>query len=272
MSYEQRDLPLRLNFCSALLVTALVGCIGTAGCSTTGAIVAGVVGVTVVGGQSPANELDQIYYVGVFDPQDQVPPQIYRLTVRGQASSFSNMKFGSGWVHASLIDSLETRATFDSDTGVPQIQTGRDGGKDDNNKPLPGIKTGRRLMMFGPEGFREAPRHHRLVIVMGASPQKFFQAVDSSLGLISRVQRDAVSPEVARDLFTERERLRSERTVLAALKADVAADLADPPVSSAATAAADEAGSSGATKIAVAVPHTKAVTAIATRESRSPRR
>jgi hypothetical protein len=212
----------------ALVVTAMV----TTGCGTTGAIVGGVIGVTALGGQSPANELEQVYYVGVFDPQDQVPAQIYRLTVRGQASAFSNMKFGSGWVHASLIDSLETRATFDSDEAVPKIETGKregsGGGGDDDDDADDGIKTGRRLVMFGPEGFREAPRDHRLVIVMGASPQKFFEAIDSSLGLISRVQRDAVSPEVARDLFAERERLRAERSVLTALKTDVAADLADP--------------------------------------------
>ena len=41
-------------------------------------------------------------------------------------------------------------------------------------------------MMFGPEGFREAPANHRLVVVMGADPSAFFEAVDQTLGVIAQ--------------------------------------------------------------------------------------
>lgn len=195
-----------------------------AGCNTTGAIVGGVIGGTLLGAQSPGQELEQVYYLGVFDPQEQVQPQVYRVTVRGQASAISNMKFGSGWVPSSVIDSLETRVSFAAGSDRPTVETGeaRDKGKDPS-----GFKTGRRLMLFGPEGFREAPKDHRLVIVMGASPEKFFAAIDSSLQIISRVQRDQIDPGITKQLVAERERIRSEQRILAALKTDVTNDLAD---------------------------------------------
>ena len=56
--------------------------------------------------------------------------------------------------------------------------------------------SGRRLMMFGPEGFREAPRNHRLVVVMGSSPEKFFSAVDEALGHLDRVPAPLVGEQV----------------------------------------------------------------------------
>ncbi len=43
------------------------------------------------------------------------------------------------------------------------------------------LTIGRRLMQFGPEGFREVPKDHRLVIMMGANPEDFFKAMDMAL-------------------------------------------------------------------------------------------
>ncbi len=44
------------------------------GCLTTGESVAAAIGATLFGAQSPNNEIEQIYYLGVFDPQGQIPP------------------------------------------------------------------------------------------------------------------------------------------------------------------------------------------------------
>src|ERR1051326_7095971 len=139
---------------------------------------AAVAGTTVLAGM-PGNEIEQVYYLGVYDPQDQVPPTMYRVTVRGQASGISKTRFASGWVRADLIDSLNTDLKFDKDTGGLTVPAAAAGGP---ASPVGGTSTSvassRRLVLFGPEGFREAPRNHRLVIVMGASPDKFFEAVD----------------------------------------------------------------------------------------------
>lgn len=138
-------------------------------------------GVTLFGARTPAQELEQIYYVGVFDPEEQIPPTVYRLTVRGQASAFSQTRFASGWVPAGVIDSLNGRVGLEA-TGNGEVQFAQT-----NSAYNAQLKTGRRLMMFGPEGFREAPADHRLVLVMGADPRKFFEMMDGAAASISGV-------------------------------------------------------------------------------------
>jgi hypothetical protein len=160
------------------------------GCGTE-AIVGGVIGGTIYGAASPAQELEQIYYLGSFDPRGQLPPAMYRIRVHGQASAISGVKFASGWVPAGVIDSLTTHAGFSfpkrGEKDSPLVQLTRAEDKLDQM-----LSPGRRLMQFGPEGFREAPKDHRLVIVMGQSPQAFFEAIDGALGDISikRVRED----------------------------------------------------------------------------------
>ncbi|MCB9709676.1 MAG: hypothetical protein H6750_21240 [Nitrospiraceae bacterium] len=153
------------------------------GCDPTGAIIGSVVGTTAFTGLSPSNSLEQIYYLGVFDPQEQLPSSIYRVTVRGQASSFSWMNFGSGWVPSRLVDSLSTPISTEKKTGKVII------GKSDDGT-LSELTGNRRLVLFGPEGFREAPKDHRLVIVMGMSPEDYFQAIDQALGNFARIQHE----------------------------------------------------------------------------------
>jgi len=183
------------------------------GCETV-QIVAGTATVTGVGSILPSNEMEQIYYLGVFDPHEQVPPTIYRVRVRGQASSFSRMKFASGWVKAELIDTLGSKIAFNDENDNLKINPGE--------KDILGeLETGRRLMLFGPEGFREAPKDHRLVIVMGASPEDFFSAIDDSLGVISKVQSEQRDSELNRLLFEALIHAENERTNLARLKTDI---------------------------------------------------
>ena len=203
----------------AILAMAVFGSGLLTGCETV-QIVAGTATVTGVGSILPSNEMEQIYYLGVFDPHEQVPPTIYRVRVRGQASSFSRMKFASGWVKAELIDTLGSKIAFNNEKDSLEINPGE--------KDILGeLETGRRLMLFGPEGFREAPKDHRLVIVMGASPEDFFSAIDDSLGVISKVQSEQRDSELNRLLFEALIHAENERTNLARLKTDIDSALAE---------------------------------------------
>jgi hypothetical protein len=190
-------------------------------CTTTQIAVSTVVGTvvaTVMGGYAPTQEIEQIYYLGVFDPQEQVPPTVYRVRVRGQASFISQMKFASGWVQADVIDSLGTSIEHDSETGRISIQrVGSD--------PLASISTGRRLMMFGPEGFREAPANHRLVLVMGSSPEKYFEAVDTVLGTVSQAFAKQRQSGLTAELMTALTTTSRERADLAELRTRLESEL-----------------------------------------------
>ena len=186
--------------------------------AVTGGIVAGS---TLLGGQAPTHEIEQIYYLGVFDPQDQLPPSIYRVRVRGQSSFLSSTQFASGWVPASSLDSLGVGISFDE--GRVKIE------KTEDDDDL--FKTGRRLMMFGPEGFREAPANHRLVIVMGASPEAFFSAIDESLGVIAQVTQEQGSIHLDKLLFRTLIEIRSDRQLIESFISDVHADLPAQAVS-----------------------------------------
>ena len=59
--------------------------------------------------------------------------------------------------------------------------------------------SGRRLMQFGPEGFRSAPKGHRLVILMGSSPEKVEQAFSTALGTVALAANGASGSTVDRD-------------------------------------------------------------------------
>lgn len=168
--------------------------------------------------KTPSNELEQIYYLGVFDPQDQLPPMIYRVRVRGQASAFSNMRFASGWVPAPLVDSLSSTIAFaNQDNLKTKIE------RDATSESV--IKTNRRLMLFGPEGFREAPAEHRLVIMMGASPEKFFNAIDSAVGTVAQATQQQSNAALTKFLFQALVQLKAEREQLHLLAEDTERDL-----------------------------------------------
>lgn len=200
-----------------LCCTTLVQ-MGCSGLTTVEKVTIGTVATTAVGARSPSHEIEQIYYLGVFDPQEQLPPSVYRVRVRGQASFISFMRFASGWVRADLIDSLGTGIKFEGKEGDISITKGDEG-------MLSSLKTGRRLVMFGPEGFREAPKDHRLVIVMGSSPEEFFKAIDESIGVVSEVMEEQRNPKLSQELFEALAKIKSERERLADLKNDIKTDL-----------------------------------------------
>ncbi|MBT3553885.1 MAG: hypothetical protein HOO19_01165 [Rhodospirillaceae bacterium] len=188
------------------------------GCETQfQSIALGAVGATVLGAQAPNNEIEQIYYLGSFDPQDQLPPQVYRVRVHGQASAISGTKFASGWVQSKLIDSLGTSVSFEKGSKNPKISNLSD-------RDTAAIKTGRRLVQFGPEGFREAPADHRLVILMGSSPENFFKAIDSSLSAISGAEAQQRNSALTQKLFESLVLIEAERDRLGDLKEQIEGD------------------------------------------------
>jgi hypothetical protein len=157
-----------------LLLSLLPGCGSKAANLALGVGSVVVAPAALKGAKVPTDEIAQTYYLGVYDPQGQLPPSIYRVRVQGQSSFLNRTKFASGWVHASLIDSLGTEIALNEKNGGLKIQKV-------NSDNQGQIATGRRLIMFGPEGFRKAPKDHRLVVVMGADPSAFFEAVDQTL-------------------------------------------------------------------------------------------
>lgn len=196
------------HFCFAVASILLIS-----GCGSTIENVAlGAAGATVSGARTPSHEIEQIYYLGSLDPQGQLPPMIYRVRVHGQASLISNVNFATGWVHASLIDSLSSRVGFNEDSGEVSISHSK------NDENLSKLQTGRRLTQFGPEGFREAPQDHRLVIVMGSNPEAFFKAVDQALGEVSKAVVDQKSNALRGKLIEEYLRMEAHSQQLGGLQ------------------------------------------------------
>ena len=211
------------NFC---ILSRISGCLCVitlsllcGGCSNTVSRVAerNIIAAGALGAGTfiPTTNLEQIYYLGVFDPQEQLPPTIYRIRVKGQSSFINTTRYASGWVPAAVIDSLTTSARFENnkDPSITNVS-------ESNATNL----AGRRLVMFGPEGFREAPKDHRLVIVMGSSPDKFFQAVDEALGAMAAVTQGNGSPVLGNSVIKELLRIKNEREGLEALRTEAIND------------------------------------------------
>lgn len=191
----------------SLLAIALPGCGGMAVAQRNQ--VAGLLGTTGLS-MTPNADLEQTYYVGSFDPQGQIPPAVYRIRVIGQSSILSAVRFASSWVPAEIVDALTGSINIDPKDGKLDVR---------NDDAGNGIATGRRLVMFGPEGFREAPRNHRLVIVMGTSPDKVEQAFASALGTVAKVRSGETTVALDRNVIdllaslgAEKQRLRSLQT------------------------------------------------------------
>lgn len=209
------------RFAIAFSLLVASGILTGASCSAAqvaGGTIAGIAGVTWYGSRSPGQEIEQVYYLGVYDPQEQIPAAVYRITVRGQASAISSTKFGSGWVPAGVIDSLGTRIEMDKKTGQVKFERG-------DAKDLSNLETGRRMVLFGPEGFREVPKDHRLVIVMGSSPESFFSAVDEVLGATADALDEQRYASLKSKLLSAVGGIKSERDRLGDLDREIQAGL-----------------------------------------------
>ena len=144
--------------------------------------------------------------------------------MHGQASFISFVRFASGWVPAKFIDSLASDVSFGEEKSTAiEFDTAA-------SDKLSELVTGRRLILFGPEGFREAPKDHRLVVVMGTSPDDFFAAIDESLGTIAQLraaqaQRDEADTmergQLDREMFKALAHVKDQRKQLEALRKEI---------------------------------------------------
>ncbi|WP_145065751.1 hypothetical protein [Engelhardtia mirabilis] len=166
-----------------------------------------------------AHRLDQLYYLGVFDPSEQVPPAVYRVRVTGWSAPVSTTNYAAGWVPAAFVDSLGTTLSFHPETRELEFQD-KNGTRGDVS-----LKTGRRMMLFGPEGFREAPADHRLAVVMSSDPSDFFSAIDDALGQLSAAKslEATSSPEVTRKVTSAVSKALRERSAIESFETELEA-------------------------------------------------
>lgn len=194
--------------------------IGTAclhGCADPGSTAAIVAGTTVAGtmvmGSTVGPELKQVIYLGSYDPQGQLPPEVYRITVRGQGSMTSGVGFASGWVPAIVADALGSSVSIDPSSGGVKLNAASGVGVLNN----PTLGTGRRMVLFGPDGFRVAPKDHRLVIVMGSNADAYFEMIDRALGDMGRLGLQSQDQAVSRAVLVREAGLDTERDELSRL-------------------------------------------------------
>lgn len=171
---------------------------------------------------TPGTDLEQVYYLGSFDPRGQIPPQLYRIRVRGQASMLNATRFASGWVPAEVIDSLGTTLSIGG-SGV-----GFNGPANAASAPAGAASAApfsanqdRQLVQFGPEGFRTAPTRHRLVILMGSDPSQVEQAFASALGTVAQAKSGQSAQVLDQDLIELLLKLAHERAALEQLKKEL---------------------------------------------------
>ena len=210
----------RSRFYLTALATIIV-CIVIPGCATKLQTAALVGGATYFGARTPGHEIEQIFYLGSYDPRNQLPPTIYRVRVHGQASVISNVNFASGWVPAEMVDSLGTSARFNDNSTVKFEKSSYAASYSD----LKALEAGRRLTQFGPEGFREVPKDHRLIILMGANPDAFFQAIDTTLGQISKATVSQKNSELLKQLFAELQKVEERQKSISSLENKVDVDI-----------------------------------------------
>ncbi len=132
-------------------------------------------------------------------------------------SAINRTRFASGWVRAELIDSLNSRVAFDAEKDDVSMSGGE--------AKVSELGSGRRMVIFGPEGFREAPRNHRLVIVMGGDPSAFFAAMDEVLGTVARVQVERAESAAGKEVVTRLEKLRQNKDRVQSVLDDLNDDL-----------------------------------------------
>ena len=106
---------------AVLATLALGGCDKLA---TPEGLTGAIIGGTIIGAAAPTSDIRQIYYLGMFDPQGQLPPQMYRIRVNGQSSFLSKVNFASGWVPAPLVDSLGGQVTQAKDGALEEQRGG----------------------------------------------------------------------------------------------------------------------------------------------------
>ncbi|MEZ7206314.1 hypothetical protein [Pseudoalteromonas sp. DY56-GL79] len=192
----------RTKLSALFLFTALGGCGLTPQEAGVVGAIAGASG-SYLSTHTVTGEVYQVYYLGVFDPINQISPTFYRITVRGQSNLLSDMKFASGWVPAQAIDTLTSKVEMTNQG----LNTDAKGGAQVTSAR-------RKFVLMGPEGVREGPENHRLVIVMGSTPHNFFSAIDSAMGELLSFEQTKASDPINRRLMDELLSIAQERQLV----------------------------------------------------------
>jgi len=145
-------------------------------------------------------EVQTRHYVGVFDPQEQVTQELYRITIRGHSKPLSNVQYASGWVPAEAADLL-TRSIRLQDHDVQLSGT--------EAASIAAIMAERRFFEIGPLGVSFEPQDARFVIVMSSDPDYFFQKMSVLLESQTGGSSDTA---VARQKEALRRALSTERS------------------------------------------------------------
>lgn len=126
-------------------------------------------------------EMQTTHYVGVFDPQQQVTQELYRITINGHSKPMSSVKYASGWVPARTADLL-TRAIRYREHDIEL--SGAD------PADVAAIEAERRFFEIGPLGVSFEPQDARFVVVMNSDPDYFFQKMSIALDALSGTASD----------------------------------------------------------------------------------
>jgi len=142
------------------------------------------------------------HYLGVFDPQEQVPAELYRITIEGNAGVFSKVNYATGWVPANAADLLSV-----------DVRPSQDGKIEITGDQSKTVTVGARRQFFeiGPTGVATQPEDGRFVVVMSSNPDYFFKKV----GMLSRFGTDDSANEASR---------RALMSTIQAKRAQVASD------------------------------------------------
>lgn len=117
------------------------------------------------------------HFLGVFDPSEQVPPELYRIKITGKAQWMSKVKYGSGWVPARQADLLVQDIRPD-EQGKFTISG--------QNSDAVSMAVRRRFFEIGPFAVATEPEDGRFVVVMSSDPDYFFKKI----GLLTRFGKD----------------------------------------------------------------------------------
>jgi hypothetical protein len=149
-------------------------------------VLAVVISLSCIGCAS--HRVQTTHYLSVFDPQEQVVQELYRVQITGEAdASVTNTTFATGWVDAASAD-LATAKVEPGDGGI--IHTS--GGTSATAAALSPVAAERRFFEVGPLGVATEPQNYRFVVVMGANPEKFFNTIEG----ITALRRSGQAPQV----------------------------------------------------------------------------
>ncbi len=168
-----------------------------------------------------ATKISTTHFLGVFDPQQQVTQELYKVKITGKASWYSDAKFATGWVPAGVADRLGETVDRKSTAGGSVYG---DHSKTDPKNLVAVVKPKRQFYEVGPLGVSVAPENQRFVAMMGSNPNYFFQKLSMLTTLGEDPGRNSNKGKSAVALLAARERVAVSAAMIEVDKQIVEAD------------------------------------------------